>query len=301
MAPRPPAVGRPAPRPGEAATVRRQVDPAWDYTFEGSKFVPPPGKTLLVLGQTLGGIDEHVDAFPDQPVPGGWAAYWGIPSMDGVDSTFLSDTGGRQNHQLLVERPIYLRIGYEFDGPHNELEPNAYVAAYRRIVDIMRSEGVENVAYVWHSYASAPYGNNPISAWYPGEDYVDWVGISLFGHMYASSVSSDLDAVFRFAREERKPVMVAEASPVRGISSPSDWDDWFVNFFSLAYTRNIKAISFINEDWERFNFPGLNWGDARLQNVPEVADAFFEEIKRDRYLKQSPELFEQIGYTPPGR
>jgi hypothetical protein len=29
----------------------------------------------------------------------------------------------------------------------------------------------------------------------------------------------------------------------------SDWDQWFVNFFSFAYNKNIKAISFINEDW----------------------------------------------------
>mgnify|MGYP006172181811 CR=1 FL=1 len=26
-----------------------------------------------------------------------------------------------------TNRPIYLRIGYEFDGPHNQLEPKKYV------------------------------------------------------------------------------------------------------------------------------------------------------------------------------
>ena len=71
----------------------------------------------------------------------------------------------------------------------------------------------------------------------------------------------------------------------RPASAP--WDPWFVNLFSLAYERNIKAISFINEDWERFNFPGVSWGDARLQNNPRIADAWFAETNKDRYLKQS--------------
>jgi hypothetical protein len=337
--------GRPVldPVDGMLALVDREIDPAYVYELEGARFVPPEGQTLLIMGQTLGGIDDFVTTFPDAPTPAGWAAYWGIPSMDGVDNTATNEIGSSHNHQQLVdqypntvlqsglwmvgmwdvarqtadgafdsvirdysawakatERPIYLRIGYEFDGPHNQLDPDEYVAAYRRIVDIMREEGVENVAFVWHSYGSPPYRGHPLSAWYPGDDYVDWVGISLFGHMYGRDPGPYADAVFDFAREHRKPVMVAEASPINGVSPTSTeaWDRWFANLFSLAYERNIRAISIINEDWERLNFPGLSWGDARIGNNDLVSEAFFREIARDRYLKSSPELFEQLGYTP---
>ena len=110
-------------------------------------------------------------------------------------------------------RPIYLRIGYEFDGPHNELDPTDYVRAYRRIVDIMRAEGVQNVAYVWHSYASEPYQGHPLSAWYPGDEYVDWVAVSLFGHLYGRGPNRYIDAVFDFARDKKKPVMVRRVEP----------------------------------------------------------------------------------------
>lgn len=323
--------------------IRTERAPGYDYAFEGAKFVPPPGKTLMILGQTLGGIAEHMSSFPDQPVPGGWAAYWGIPSMDGVTSTFTDEHGASHNHQQLVERfpqstlqsglwmvgtwdvakragdgefdqvvrdfsawakraqrPIYLRIGYEFDGVHNALEPTDYVRAYRRIVDIMRAEGADNIAFVWHSYAAAPYGGHDLSAWWPGDAYVDWVGISLFGHMYSQTPSRELEAVFEMAKQKRKPVMIAESSPVNGIDVNSDavWRSWFVNFFSLTYARNIKAISFINEDWTRFDFPGLNWSDARLQNNARVAEAWFAETTKDRYLHAGPRLFEQLGYSP---
>lgn len=333
----------PVPTENMVAKIRTAVDRSYLYEFEGTKFVPPAGKTLLVLGQTLGGIDEHVAAFPDEPLPGGWAAYWGIPSFDGVTSTFLTDNGGRQNHQALVERfpntvlqsglwmvgtwdvakrtangefdrvirdfsawakrtnrPIYLRIGYEFDGPHNELEPTEYVRAYRHVVDMMRADGVSNVAFVWHSYASTPYQGNALPAWYPGDDYVDWVAISLFGHLYGIGPNQYVDAVFEFARDKKKPVMIAETSPINGInrSGTAPWDPWFVNLFSLAYERNVKAITFINENWQRFNFPGVSWGDSRLQNNRLVTGAWFAETNKDRYLKQSPQLFEQLGFTP---
>ena len=323
------------------AAINTTVDPAFEYEYVQSRFVPPPGETLLVMGQTLQAIDAYVEAFPDRPAPGGWAAYWGIPNTDGLWNTATNEFGDRHNHQQLVERfpnsvlqsalwmvgtwdvagrtargefdqvirdfsewaktvpaPIYLRIGYEFDGPHNELEPSQYVTAYRRIVDIIRSEGVENVAFVWHSYGSPPYRGYPLSAWYPGTEYVDWVGISLFGHMYAPEPGEAADSVFEFARVERKPVMIAEASPINGIWPGNEaWESWFVNFLSLAYRRNVKAISLINADWRDHSVAAsLNWKDARLQRDSLVAEAWFTETAKGRYLKASPELFQRIGF-----
>lgn len=325
------------------AMINTEVDPAFVYAYEKTKFVPPDGKTLLIMGQTVESITEYMDSFAEQPGPAGWAVYWGIPSMKGVDEISTNETGSSQHHQMLVDRfpntvlqsalwmvgrwdvlekagngeydavvkafsawakttdrPIYLRIGYEFDGVHNELEPQGYVKAYRRIVDLMRAEGVDNVAFVWHSYAAPTYRDYPLSDWYPGDDYVDWVGISLFGHMYADELNAEGDTLFDFARSHRKPVMVAEASPIHGIEKDNidAWNTWFVNFLSLTYSRNIKAISLINEDWARVAIDGISeWKDARLQNNARVYRAWFRETGKDRYLKQSPQLFEQLGYV----
>lgn len=324
--------------------IRTEVDPAFVYAYEQTKFVPPAGKTLLIVGQTLEDINEYTADFPDEPAPGGWAAYWGIPSTDGLATTAVNEYGYSQNHQELVDRfpnsvlqsglwmvgmwdvakdtglgvydevirgfsswaktisrPIYLRIGYEFDGAHNELEPSEYVTAYRRFVDITREEGVSNVAFVWHSYAAPPYKGYPLGSWYPGDEYVDWVAVSLFGHMYGPDPGPYGNAVFDFAKAHRKPMMVAESSPIYGIvdGDLQSWDTWFVNYFSLAYERNIKAISFINTDWRQYPPVGLlDWQDARLQNNETVAKAWFMETAKVRYLKQSPQLFEQLGFAP---
>ena len=199
-----------------------------------------------------------------------------------------------------TNRPIYLRIGYEFDGPHNELEPKKYVKAYQHIVDLLREEGVNNIAFVWHSYASTPFNNYKLSDWYPGDNYVDWIGISVFGHAYgASDFGKYCDDVLQFAKQEKKPVMIAEANPIKGIYNDNIdvWDEWFVNFFTFIYNKNIKAVSFINEDWQRLYIQGIsNWKDSRLYNNEKIARAWFMETDKNKYLKQSPQLFEQLGY-----
>ncbi len=199
-----------------------------------------------------------------------------------------------------VDKPIYLRLGYEFDGPHNELEPKEYVEAYRHIVDMMRSEGVNNVAYVWHSYAAAPYKNYPIDEWYPGDDYVDWVAISVFFQPYDNiKTHKETNDVLDFAKAKKKPVMVAETNPVMGISKKGMkvWNDWFVNFFSFCYEKNIKAISFINQDWSQLQIEGIEeWKDARLWNNKKVLERWFEETNKEHYLKQSQDLFRQLNY-----
>ncbi len=326
------------------ARIRTDINPEFIYDYEDPKFVPPEGKTLLIMGQTVERITEYMDHFGHRPLPGGWSAYWGIPEFTGIAEKHKNETGASQNHQMLIDsfpntivqsalwmvgkwnvaqkavngdydrvvkkysawakkvnRPIYLRIGYEFDGPHNELEPREYVKAYRHIVDVIRAKGADNVAFVWHSYASKPFKDYPISAWYPGDNYVDWVGISVFGHAYGGTdFGRYCDNVLQFAKQHKKPVMIAEANPIKGINENNSdvWEQWFVNFFTFAYNKNIKAISFINEDWPRTKITGISeWKDSRLYNNEYVSRAWFKETDKARYLKQSTELYERLGYS----
>jgi len=200
-----------------------------------------------------------------------------------------------------VDRPIYLRLGYEFDGPHVKFEPEEYVEAYRYLVDFMRAEGVTNVAFVWHSYAAPTYKGYPVSDWYPGDDYVDWVAISVFFQPYEDIENhAETNAVLEFAKTIKKPVMIAESNPVLGIPKKGTkvWDEWFVDFFSFCYHKNIRAVAFISENWNRLSIDGIEeWEDARLFNNAKVTERWFEEISKARYLKQSPDLYEQLGYT----
>ncbi len=72
--------------------IQTDIDPKFIYDYEHSKFVPPDGKTLLIMGQTVESITEYMDHFQDRPIPGGWSSYWGIPEFTGVTEAHKNET-----------------------------------------------------------------------------------------------------------------------------------------------------------------------------------------------------------------
>lgn len=54
-------------------------------------------------------------------------------------------------------------------------EPEDYITAYKRMIDICRDEA-PNVNVVW-----SPLGLENSNDYYPGDEYVDIVGMSIFG------------------------------------------------------------------------------------------------------------------------
>ncbi len=192
-----------------------------------------------------------------------------------------------------VPGKVFLRIGYEFDGVWNvgHEAPEVYIAAWRHIVDVLRAEGAENLVTVWQASASPiddviEKKHEDISVWYPGDDYVDWIGLSWFispdevqtvAADYKAPTARQLaDEVITFARQHAKPVMVAEASPQgfdlvnneerdhspiwdgapgknpKQLTPDEIWDSWFEPFFQYLESNDdvIDAISYINCNWE---------------------------------------------------
>jgi len=61
--------------------------------------------------------------------------------------------------------------------------PERYRDAYRHIIDIFRKNNVKNITWFFHVDAqSVPEEEwNTIKAYYPGDTYIDWIGISVYG------------------------------------------------------------------------------------------------------------------------
>lgn len=296
-----------------------------------AKFEPPDGRVLLMVGQDKDTINEYVGAVGI--VPGGSMVYTSIQQLEGLTSQ--ADHGSGPMHaSALVKRypqaaiqmglsmvgaleglpqgaydgnidklaqwlkhvrvPVFLRIGYEFDGPHNHYDPRQYQGAYRYLVDALRQREVRNVATVWHSYASGT--PHSLEAWYPGDTYVDWVGLSYF-----DQPEDLMEPVVQFAKQHHKPLMIAEATP-RGIGTGMDdlsWKAWFHLMFSFAERQHVKAISYINSNWEaQPMWRGQGWGDAQVQANAFVKAAWLKELAQPKYLQASPELFTILGDSP---
>ena len=111
-----------------------------------------------------------------------------------------------------LDKPCFVRLGYEFNGTTwTGYIPIFYKRAWKRFVEKSKQKKVKNVAWVWHY---APEGANNYMDYYPGDNYVDWWGISLFkiqdiGNKYTKKFLQD-------AKKHKKPVMIAESS-ARGV------------------------------------------------------------------------------------
>jgi hypothetical protein len=153
----------------------------------------------------------------------------------------------------MAPRPVFLRIGYEFDLQGNHYTPETYISAFRFIVTFFNNMGVDNVAYVWQSTGNLSAQDH--AKWYPGNEYVDWCAYSHFG---GSPGKNMID----FARSKGKPVFIAEATPVfqnsdddADIKKPEVaqrmWNEWFIPFFRVIEDNpdTVKAFSYINVDW----------------------------------------------------
>lgn len=79
-----------------------------------------------------------------------------------------------------AKRPVMVRWGHEMEietGRYSwtGLEPAHYVDIYRYFVDACRRESPNSI-FVW-----SPRGDRGLEAFYPGDEYVDVVGLTLFG------------------------------------------------------------------------------------------------------------------------
>ncbi len=196
-------------------------------------------------------------------------------------------------------RVVYLRIGYEFDGPHNAYDPALYREAYRHIVDRLRAAKLTKVAYVWHSQArSETYQGRDMMEWYPGDKYVDWVGISYF----FEDESAARQQVVEIARRKKLPVMICEASAIRptpqskALHGQAYWDYWYEPFFRfIESTPEIQAFSIIQCNWDgQKQWIPLSWGDGRLTSDAVVLRNWRAKMKSDRFLHNRADLKDML-------
>ncbi len=111
-----------------------------------------------------------------------------------------------------------------------------------------------------------------------------------------------MNKMVEFAQEHKKPVMIAEATPFGlGTDKGKDsWNNWFKSFFNYVEKKDIKAICYIDCDWEVLPmFADQGWGDARVQTNEFVKNNWMKEIKKPKYLQSSPKLYELLGSNLP--
>lgn len=142
--------------------------------------------------------------------------------------------------------PILLRPFHEMNGTWypwsvgvNGNTQEDFIAGWRHVVARFRLAGADNVSFVWsiNTLASFDEGRG-VEAYYPGDDYVDWVATSGFNwDDYQPEWSSWVTPEWVFAETYRllasfdKPVMFAEIGTGTNTGDEVAWVadamDWF--------------------------------------------------------------------------
>ncbi|HWS33056.1 MAG TPA: glycosyl hydrolase [Actinoplanes sp.] len=153
-----------------------------------------------------------------------------------------------------MKRPVMLRWGWEmngnwfaWDGSHNGKKPGGFITSWRRIHRIFRENGASNVAWVW----SPNWNSGPDVSWnrfqhyYPGDAYVDWVGVSGYNFGKESPKTLFSPIVAEYGR--RKPIVLAETAAIEhGGSSKATWTRKLSAY--VASTPSIGAVVWFDTD-----------------------------------------------------
>jgi hypothetical protein len=143
-----------------------------------------------------------------------------------------------------------------------------FVAAWRHIVDVFRAERAHNVTWLWiASGLGSPHITSP-RPWWPGGDYVNWVGIDAYYHQPSQTFSTVLGPTLAAVRSfTHKPVLLADT----GVSPAAGEAAKIANLF--AGIRKYRLL-------------GLVWFDAnkvpswRLEANPAAVAAFRREVEK---------------------
>lgn len=276
-------------------------------------------------GAYIGMIAEHSDGF--RPL-GSYLTY--IESMDQQD-LYIGDMAQRDNTAIMVgwtvrsidevdydkvratfenlnrkyDRPMYIRFANEMNESALGNDPDRYIEVFRRVADMAHE--YPNFATVWSPIDLGAL-DRPYEYYYPGDEYVDWVGISCYSikyfmgnqsTKYTDSVyfmtgdyawaTNRVKPIMEFMSEKgiNKPVMISEGGVPTNNKFGEILDDWsaprFRNFlwYLIMKYPQIKMINYFNNHMSSENERYDLW------NYPYATEIFKEAASSGAYIREA--------------
>ncbi len=150
-------------------------------------------------------------------------------------------------------------------------DPGNFINAYRRIVDIIRGRGINEtkVRFAFAPNGWTTPGCGSIGSYYPGNAYVDVIGISAYRWADGASVSSVMGTTVDqlTASFPGKPIIIAQTAAWPSATK----DQWIRDMMSWASAHPaVVGVVYLNmnkeTDWRVWIPPTVNggWKDAVL-------------------------------------
>ena len=203
--------------------------------------------------------------------------------------------------------PVYFRFAAEMNIWTNPCTPEEFISAFRYVANRVHNE-LPNTAMVWSVNQSSTWNVN-MHDFYPGDEYVDWVGVASYLAKYFlgrndwTPEESFNDNVF-FAGDsadavlaleeivstygDRKPIMLSESGVAHFINSLNqDETAWAIEHLHQQYEflpkvyPQIKAILYFDKRMSN------EVNDYALSDNSQLANEYLEEVKHPYFIHGS--------------
>jgi hypothetical protein len=168
-------------------------------------------------------------------------------------------------------QPIVIGFGHEMNAPwyswgYGHVAPGTFVAAWRHIVTLFRGQNADNVTWLWTLQADEP-GTGPVASWWPGQQYVTWIGIDGYYYRPSDSFASVFGKTIAQVRTfTGKPVLLSETAVGPQAGQAAKIADLFAGM-RLYGTLGLVWFDIAQHD-------GLYHQDWRIEDNPAAEEAF---------------------------
>ncbi len=269
---------------------------AWGSKPE-HKFPQLSVETILKLGSVpVITWEPWLSAFDAEEYPG-------IPAPEKRDNGGLASIANGTYDKYITEwataaknigKPIIIRLAHEMNdpyrypwGPQNN-SPEDFKRAWKHVHFIFDKAGATNIIWVWAPHPSYQY----FDAYYPGDAYVDYVGIGVLNFGTATTWSKwwTFDQLFGSQYEKlnqfHKPIMITEFGSLNVGGDRAKWFSDALKGIGSKYT-SIKSILF-------FHYPA----DNTITNKT-VSWYFIDDKKTKEAIIKQIELWpDSLKYIP---
>jgi hypothetical protein len=173
--------------------------------------------------------------------------------------------------------PVVISFGHEMNGfwetwGYHHTPAATFVAAWRHVVTVFRQQKASNVIWLWQVNSSSSQ-TGPVRDWWPGSQYVNWVGVSGYYYVPADTFDNVFAPVISSVRQfTQDPLLIAEtavgpqAGQTRGIK----------DLFTGVRLQDYLGLVWFDQHSYGGLYKGENW---RLEDSPAALSTFRNALK----------------------
>lgn len=172
---------------------------------------------------------------------------------------------------------VVISFGHEMNGywetwGYHHASPKSFIAAWQHIVNLFRQQDARNVIWLWQVNSLTPK-TGPVRDWWPGSQYVTWVGVSGYYYVPGNTFDNVFNPVVTAIRQfTQDPLLIAETAVGPQAGQSRGIKDLFAG---LRFQHYLGLVWF-----DQHSYGGIYKGeDWRLEDSPAALTAFRDALK----------------------